>query len=333
MEEKSRGRSHSSAPSRLGRLYIIMRDFAGGRSERAKSCFHSHADVDYISAKVNLKMAMRTLGGSSSLLLLLLLRLRGETRLRELTGQAQLSHGKEHTMADTNQEKVLQQIEEKVRALSNAALATGHPLLLSALGKDLGEDLKVIKTHTRGGLSRFIQERMSKDFSIVLGGEYRNVQAIVRAGSADLMQAEDPGILKQFESRSPRYHYKFWAAFSVPLEAGKKRFIDTSSLNFEDVEIQDERLGCREIPSRLIASENSMDRDAIISKNIEEWLQENGEDRSKFLKATRSRPEKIDRSFERATLLDLLIQSLDAKQLASTSMSLDTVSTLLKKRV
>ena len=26
--------SHSSAPSRLGRLYIMMRDFAGGRSKR-----------------------------------------------------------------------------------------------------------------------------------------------------------------------------------------------------------------------------------------------------------------------------------------------------------
>lgn len=197
-------------------------------------------------------------------------------------------------MADTSQEEALKHVEEKVRALSNGALATGHPLLLSELGKDLGEDLKVIKKHTGGGLSRFIQERMSKDFSIVLGGEYRNVQAIVRAGSSDQIQAEDSGIHKKIESQSPRYHYKFWAAFSVPLEAGKKRYIDISSLNFDDVEMPNEKLGHMEISTRLIVSKESLDRDAIISKNIEQWLQENGEDRSKFLKATRSRPEKTD---------------------------------------
>lgn len=236
-------------------------------------------------------------------------------------------------MADTDQEVVLQRIEEKIREISDAALANGHPLLLSTLGKELGEDLKVIKTHTRGGLSRFIQDRMSTEFSIVLGGEYRNVQAIVRAGSADQIHAENPEILKKVELRSPRYDHKFWAAFSVPLEDGKQRYIDTHNLKFEDVKGSDEGLGRREIPNTFIAPENSIHRDATISENIEKWLQENGEDRSKFLKATRSRPEKIVRSFEPATLLDLLIQSLDAKQLSSTSMSLDTVSTLLKKRV
>jgi hypothetical protein len=236
-------------------------------------------------------------------------------------------------MTEYTQEDALQRIEEKVRAFADAALSTGRPLLLSALGKDLGDDLKLIKTHTRGGLSRFIQERMSNDFSIVLGGEYRNVQAIVRAGAIDQVQAGGVDVQPQVETRSPRYHYKFWAAFSVPLESGKQRSIDLSSFNFEDVDNTEERSGCKKIREDLVAPVSAPDRDKLISQNIEKWLQENGEAQSRFLNATRSRPEKVMQPFDSATLLDLLIRSLDAKQLATTTMSLDTVSALLKKRV
>lgn len=236
-------------------------------------------------------------------------------------------------MADSIEEDELQRIEEKVRTLANAALLNGRPLLLSALGKDLGSDLKLIKAHTSGGLSRFIQDRMADDFLIVLGGEYRNVQAIVRAGSVAQEQAANGEAQPQAQARTPRYHYKFWAAFAVPLEPGKQRLIDLSNFNFEDSENIEARTGWREIRADLIATANAPDRDQLIVQNVDQWLLETGEAQSKFLNATRSRPEKVVRPFETATLLDLLIQSLDAKQLSTTTMSLDTVSTLLKKRV
>lgn len=36
-------------------------------------------------------------------------------------------------------------IEEKIRSLADAYLAGGRPYLLSKLGKDLGDDLRVLK--------------------------------------------------------------------------------------------------------------------------------------------------------------------------------------------
>ena len=236
-------------------------------------------------------------------------------------------------MADDVHDDTLLHIEDKIRALANAALSTGRPLLLSALGKDLGDDLKELKVLTGGGLSRFIQDRLPDEFAIVLGGEHRNVQAIVRAGSIDLAEGGAYEDLTQAQLRSPRYHYKFWAAFSVPLSDGKHRLIDLSTFGFEDVEAAEERSGWKVITENFIASVNAADRDRLISLNIERWLKDSGESQSRFLNATRSRPEKISRQFEAATLLDLLIQSLDSKQLSSTMMSLDTVSALLKKRI
>ena len=114
---------------------------------------------------------------------------------------------------------------------------------------------------------------------------------------------------------------------------GKHRLIDLSTFGFEDVEAAEERSGWKVITENFIASVNAADRDRLISLNIERWLKDSGESQSRFLNATRSRPEKISRQFEAATLLDLLIQSLDSKQLSSTMMSLDTVSALLKKRI
>jgi hypothetical protein len=231
------------------------------------------------------------------------------------------------------QETDLERIEEKVRTLADAALSNGRPFLLSALGKDLGSDLNLIKAQTGSGLSRFIQDRMADEFSIVLGGEHRNVQAIVRAGSIDHGEGANVDLRPHVSVRPPRYHYKFWAAFAVPLEAGKHRLLDLASFTFEDNMNAEVREGWKEIRADLIAPVSISDRDALIVRNIEKWLDETGETPSQFLNVTRSRPEKVTRPFESSTLLDLLIQSLDARQLSTTTMSLDTVSTLLKKRV
>jgi hypothetical protein len=230
-------------------------------------------------------------------------------------------------------DEILLQIEEKVRALANSALANGQSLLLSALGNDLGEDLRKLKIYTRGGLSRFIQDRLSNEFAIVLGGEYRNVQAIVRAGPNGPSQRGTLEDLPRAKVSSPRYHYKFWAAFAVPLAAGKTRLIDLSSFNFEDVEPAEDRPGWKRINEELIAPTEIPDRDSVIFKNIDLWLNSVGETQSRFLSPTRYQTERTSRPFETGTLLDVLIQSLDAKQLSSTTMSLDAVSALLKKRI
>jgi hypothetical protein len=95
----------------------------------------------------------------------------------------------------------------------------------------------------------------------------------------------------------------------------------------------EDRLGWKCIPDNLIAPVDVAEREAVVARNIEKWFNDVGEAPRRFLHATRSRPEKVNHQFEAVTLLDVLIQSLDAKQLASTTMSLDTISALLKKRI
>jgi hypothetical protein len=227
----------------------------------------------------------------------------------------------------------LQQIEGKVRALANAALSGGKPLLLSALGKDLGDDLNLLKSLTAGGLSRFIHDRMGSEFAIVLGGQFRNVQAVVKAGTAgnfDSAVSADVGVP---EVKAPRYHYKFWAAFSVPLPPERKRILDPATLGFDDVPFEEVREGWRPIGNDFIVDQHLPERNRMISQQIDRWLSAEGEDQSRFLQPTRMRPEKISVDFQSTTLLDVLIQSLDSRQLASTTMSLDAVAALLKKRL
>jgi hypothetical protein len=203
--------------------------------------------------------------------------------------------------------------------------------LLSELGKDLGADLRTLKDLTKQTLSNFVSDRFSDKFTIVLIGEFKNVQALVR--SATSMVEPEPVILsdqvilerKVITKAPPRFNYRFWAAFSVPLREGR-RFLNLSDFTFEDISSGEAPEGNIEIPSSLIAAPDIQDRDKQIAANIQRWIEQNGLNQADFYQS--KFPKGAVPTRTTGTVLEALIAALDHRQLSSTSLSLDVIAAL-----
>jgi len=223
----------------------------------------------------------------------------------------------------------LTQLDAKIRSLAEAYLATGRPYLLSRLGKDLGDDLKRVKIGYGRSLGEYVSERLADEYSVILMGEHRNIQALVP------VSRPFPGIAPEKsttadERRSPRYNYRFWAAFSVPLAEGS-RWLNVDDFTFKDIKEKPEGNDL-EIPSSLVAPEEAENRDALIKSNIATWLESNGLTQDRFI-AKAAFDNKNTPAVGGKSLLDAVVQALDRRQLASTTLSLDVVAELLRRRV
>jgi hypothetical protein len=124
------------------------------------------------------------------------------------------------TSATTNEG--LAELESKIRTLAENNLVSGRPYLLSRLGKDLGADLNELKIRTGKTLAQFLRTHLGSEFSIVGTGANNSVPALVRGpvgpDTANPIAVEETIPTK----KKPRYNYRFWAAFSVPLRGGQR---------------------------------------------------------------------------------------------------------------
>lgn len=228
-------------------------------------------------------------------------------------------------------EEELDRIEGKVEQLADSALKKGVPYLLSALGKDLGDDLRTIKALTKANLSEFLENRLSDRFAVVLGGQHSNVKAIVRTNSespVDNGMAPDAAV----EASGPRFNYRFWASFSVPLSPGKRRWMDRRTFVFRDLDEEPEGNEVIEIPADLIPAAELQARDAAIRLNIQKWLEMNSLDHRDFL-ASRPAAVRALSTGSGDTALSVLLAALDHRQLMSVSLPLDVVASLAKRRI
>lgn len=227
----------------------------------------------------------------------------------------------------------LARIELKIRSLCEAFLDTGRPYLLSKLGLDLGEDLPRLKALSGGSLANFLARRFADQYAIVLGGKFHNVQAAVRVGQENTLAIsfEKGEVQEDGDKHGPRYNYRFWAAFSVPIKEGK-RFLDLRDFTFRDT--SDAPVGdYREIDGSLIPAEDLPNRDAQIRANIESWLTSNEFAPDRFYAQERSRETRSLNTAGGANLLEAVLGALDQRQLARTTLPLDVVADLLRKRV
>lgn len=230
-------------------------------------------------------------------------------------------------------EEELKIIDEKIRSLADAYLASGRPYFLSKLGQDLGDDLRHIKIGLGKSLGAYISERLSGEYSIVITGEHKNVQALIRSSGivlSPLLSELPPQNTDIQPPPPPRYNYRFWAAFSVPLKAG------TRWLNMEDFTFKDsgERPAenYEEIDAEYIAPAETPERDKLVLSNIARWLEKMSLPRERFV-AQASRMDARTASMKSRSLLELFVDALDRKQLAATTLSLDVVADLLRKRI
>lgn len=231
-------------------------------------------------------------------------------------------------MADGDQEAELERIAAKIVDLAKARKGVRQPYLVSALGIDLGDDLRTLKLLTNKGLNEFIQSRLGDRVTLVRLGAHKNVTAII---DGQLNGEELAEVVAAVAESERRFHYRFWAAFSVPVE-GEVRILDPNRFTFEDGVLADVPGDALTIDPQLIAPPDAVDRDELIKQNITTWLKARGlsDDRFRAAKRPPSLPLIMTKTSGGDNLLDVVLSVLDGRQLQSTSLSLDVVQTLLR---
>lgn len=221
----------------------------------------------------------------------------------------------------------LDRIAQKIDALAQAELSSGQPYLLSKLGMDLGGDLKIIKQSGQP-LTKFIEERFEGVYKIIFTGTHRNIQSIILAESSPA--ASVASSTKDPKPKPARFHYRFWAAFSVP-PTDKERFLNTETLNFMDVDSKP--VGPYEsIERRYIADTEIDGRDEKIIENIRAWIKAKGLSEEQFF--ARSRPkEPTTGNVGQQTLLHAFLDVMDKKQIAALSLPLEVIAAMLRKQL
>lgn len=237
-------------------------------------------------------------------------------------------------MAAIDEASEVQRLAERVEALCEAGQLSGRPYLISALGIELGEDLAKIKALTKTGLADFIRSRLSEKFELVRLGTHGNVLAVIALGASLPQMTAVSGGGPQVDSQGrPKFHYRLWAAFSVPPEKAY-RFLNLNDLTFVDMDSDEEvPPDTLPIPLNLIPPGDQPRRDDIIWESVNTWLEQNKFAPERFYASNRRTP-KTPRSQQPAgaSVLDAVIAALDRRQLQNTQLSLDVIATLLHSR-
>jgi hypothetical protein len=237
----------------------------------------------------------------------------------------------------------LSRIEAKIIALAESALKSGRPYLISELGLALGNDLRILKDVSGLRLVEFIRDRLTSRFQLVRLGEHANVYALTLANGTSATPT--PAALGQvdaavdnastFENGEKRYHYRFWAAFSVPLTS-EVRHLNRRTLTFNDtsntVPLPE---GALLIRADLIPPGDLENRDKAINRNISTWLTENNLLANEFWASPKTLPRvtTVTNAPAGVSVLEHMLECLDWRQLQNTTLTLDVVRALLRKHV
>ena len=219
--------------------------------------------------------------------------------------------------------KELERLAKRVESLVDAGREQHPKYLVSALGIALGDDLRVLKQLTSRGLNDFIRSHLSPRFKLEQMGIHGNITAVVDGS----VNSATPQKLTPSREQSPRFHPRFWAAFSVPAK-GDVRILNKDTYSFEDVPSEEALKGELTIGRDLIVPADEDRRDEKIKANIAGWLTQNGLDADKFQASKRAHSQTFHQ--QTGSLLDAIIATLDHRQLQSTTLTLDVVATLLR---
>ena len=219
--------------------------------------------------------------------------------------------------------KELERIAKRIESLVEAGKEQHSKYLVSALGIALGDDLRTLKQLTNRGLTDFIRSHLLHRFKLEHIGLHRNITAVVDAS----VSSATPQKLTPSREQSPRFHPRFWAAFSVPAK-GDVRILNKDTYSFEDVPSEEALKGELTIGRDLIVPADEDRRDEKIKANIASWLTQNGLDADKFQASKRAHSQTFHQ--QTGSLLDAIIATLDHRQLQSTTLTLDVVATLLR---
>ena len=227
-------------------------------------------------------------------------------------------------MANEGNDKELDRIAKRVESLVDDAKDLHPKYLVSALGIALGEDLKTLKQLTNRGLNDFIESRLSHRFKLERMGIHGNITAVVdRSANPTALQSSISS-----REQNPRFHPRFWAAFSVPAKGDHVRVLNQDDFTFKDVPSEEGTKGELIIARELIVSTDEGQRDEKIKANIAIWLDQNELNEEKFYASKKASSQRLHQ--QTGSLLEAIIAALDRRQLQSSTLTLDAIATLLR---
>ena len=202
------------------------------------------------------------------------------------------------------------------------------PLLLSRLGnlidkedsrqiKQKGFSLRSYITHNLSDRIRLIQD---KDNPVIIAStpkeinedEYRLIEKLLRDGH------------KEEGDKNPRFRPAVWAAFKIPLDKDKERYIDPKEpIHFRDIPSKEGPQEGIRVDRKFITGDSDSDPTEIGDK-IREWLKENNLEEILFLASRQIKSTRLPSD----DLLGRLLFSLDSDDLKRVSMPLDVIKKL-----
>jgi hypothetical protein len=230
----------------------------------------------------------------------------------------------EDVLTNEETDKELERIAKRIESLVDQGRELHPKFLVSALGVALGEDLKALKRLTNRGLNDFIESRLSHRFRVEHMGVHGNITAVVDR-SVNPVALQMPSSSRE---QNPRFHHRFWAAFSVPAKGDHVRILNQDDLTFRDVPSEEAPKGGLTISKDLIVSADEDGRDEKVKANIATWLEQNGIHADRFQASKRPSLQKFHQ--ETGSLLEAILMALDRRQLQSNTLTLDAIATLLR---
>ena len=203
-----------------------------------------------------------------------------------------------------------------------------RPLLLSQLGTadqgDVGKSAKQLAPNLAG----FIRGHVA-GVRIVSGSTVPPIFAVLPANIGQEVDVDDLLAEKRRERASVRVRRflpAFWAAFRVPLDESKRRFVSIRApARFQDAPLDEtDRSSFVEVQRQYITTGDA--DDTVVQQRISEWLQRHELDDGPFLVANRPATD-----LPHDDLLGRLLVSLEPEELKRMSIPLDVVLKLRRQ--
>lgn len=205
------------------------------------------------------------------------------------------------------------------------AIEKGEPCLISKLGIALGPKLRAVKAATDLTLGQYIETRLSDRYILV--DIKNNTKAIWPRGTPYVRSHQEDSGKTITRSTTPRFQPDLWQAFALPIRQGRRFYDPTTDTVFGSEEEPQE--GWIEIPKSRIRSPGATYNVKEIYTNIKAWITENNLDASRFY-APATPSSKNEAS---ASVLDLMINALDKRQLQNITLPMDVIAALVRARL
>lgn len=206
------------------------------------------------------------------------------------------------------------------------------PLLLSRLGGEDGGKIGRLAKHEAGSLGAYLRHRLDTRVRVIHHSAKPTVAGTIPVdvpadADADFdMLLERARALGQSSGTGPRFQPAFWAAFRIPLDESRGRYMSIQApLRFVDVSPEERPDGFLEVAREYIVGPDVEAKE--VQQRAQDWLAANKLDQDPFLSKNKADVAGLPSD----DLLGRLLLALEPDELKRISMPLDVIGKLRRQ--